>query len=1065
MYRSVVVIFLILPFISFSQSQYPRTFDAKVDSLLDVTYNSKSSAATRLKALKSIDSFILTVKDQYPLYSGIVKMYQAYGADVKQKIQYQNEAITLIRSNAKFLADSFSFQSQQLLKNYVRGNRLQEWLPIDTILRTVTSPAAPLDKYAILNYAIAKLNNGYYDIAQDLALYDLSFRNTLAEATTESHMMKLFDEWIAIKSRYEKWKATPYYKRDENLSFKNDFKYIISLLTSQKIKRAAVLENEIVKVNGSTDLRVSYYEVYKQAVSAFAEWTVQAHREGSAIIPLKDFIFYDLIPNELVPAAEQNRKPVANGTDFINLVAWLGKLYINTGNGRAATDIANRAIDFIKNYKQFSSDEVSRGLSVFLHYRVMASRETGKYNMALRENNILKTWHSKPKVADKEHMQLWNWFIEMKLQDVYTLTAEGKDSTASDSLSVLLDQLAPLANDSVELLYNSYQWPHLQYLSSQQMAQVGKWDEARSWLLDGLTTLEQVNHWENVSYYFPMQWLYFISQYRSNQKILQHIIANLVYYTGCQLQYTFYALAPETRMRFYQQHLSKYFDLYHQMLFNKELDAWPALKEKVIAQSLYLKNALSDGNLLPTNLLANGNDTASVQRIESIRASRNRYSMILGRLRMISNDNYFKDEENIQRTWFTLLEAAELDTIDPFVSWKKIAASLDLNQSYVETIRYTNWLTDSSATYGAYVISNGKLELVKLPGEEALISILKDPSASPQNSALDANNTRGMSIKAKPATQKKFRQGDEDKLGRQLLSPLWAHLENKKEVIFVADGILNRISIAALQWQTKYVFNYFTLRQLAGSQSLFQNNETFPKQAKALLAGGLNYGTTPDMNNIDRLFNNEYSWGYLPATQTEVQKLEPLFRSNMKQVEVLQGNAFPDTLKILPEYNFIHLATHGFYADSSLARKMYSKYNNKEAVAQEPMYRCGIALSNANNPPKTNFSDGYLLGFELAATDLRNCYLIALSACETGLGDLRNNLGVDGLSRALKLGGAKNLLISLWKVPDEPTALFMNKFYEELFKKKSPSTALQATQKFMSAKYPAPDWAAFVLIE
>lgn len=105
------------------------------------------------------------------------------------------------------------------------------------------------------------------------------------------------------------------------------------------------------------------------------------------------------------------------------------------------------------------------------------------------------------------------------------------------------------------------------------------------------------------------------------------------------------------------------------------------------------------------------------------------------------------------------------------------------------------------------------------------------------------------------------------------------------------------------------------------------------------------------------------------------------------------------------------------------------------------------------------------MGYELANTDLRNCYLISLSACETGLGDIKNNMGVDGLWRALKIGGAQNLLISLWTVPDEPTSVFMQHFYTALFNGNTPAAALRNTQLKMCRQYKALEWAAFVLVE
>jgi CHAT domain-containing protein len=199
----------------------------------------------------------------------------------------------------------------------------------------------------------------------------------------------------------------------------------------------------------------------------------------------------------------------------------------------------------------------------------------------------------------------------------------------------------------------------------------------------------------------------------------------------------------------------------------------------------------------------------------------------------------------------------------------------------------------------------------------------------------------------------------------------------------------------------------------------------------------------------------------------EIEDIKPILKNAGEETDQLTEDSFPDSLRSgLSKYNFIHLATHGFYVDSSTAKNFYDRTWDKEAIQNDPMMRCGIAVSAANFPsPKSLESEGHLMGFELANTDLRNCYLISLSACETGLGDLRNNLGVDGLSRALKLGGAKYLLISLWKVPDAPTAVFMQQFYKELFRLKDPAVALQSTQTFMSKKYTVAEWAAFVLVE
>ena len=108
--------------------------------------------------------------------------------------------------------------------------------------------------------------------------------------------------------------------------------------------------------------------------------------------------------------------------------------------------------------------------------------------------------------------------------------------------------------------------------------------------------------------------------------------------------------------------------------------------------------------------------------------------------------------------------------------------------------------------------------------------------------------------------------------------------------------------------------------------------------------------------------------------------------------------------------------------------------------------------------------DGLLTSSEIFDELELKADLVVLSACDTGLGDITGD-GVIGLSRSLMAKGVPSVVVSLWSVPDAPTAELMTEFYSQLDQGRDKAQALRYAMLETLKDNPKPrDWAAFTLI-
>ncbi len=193
-------------------------------------------------------------------------------------------------------------------------------------------------------------------------------------------------------------------------------------------------------------------------------------------------------------------------------------------------------------------------------------------------------------------------------------------------------------------------------------------------------------------------------------------------------------------------------------------------------------------------------------------------------------------------------------------------------------------------------------------------------------------------------------------------------------------------------------------------------------------------------------YGKRYGLSPLPGTVGEIRDIDTILVTEKYETRpYLYADASESMIKSenLQECSFIHIASHGVVNE------------------QHPELSC-IYLAGDDAEEDGNLYTGEIYNLRM------NADLVSLSACQTGMGKIHEGEGIIGLSRALLYAGARNMLVSLWRVNDESTARMMTSFYRNATSNNQEfNLALGNVKRTMinSSKYNAPyHWASFVLI-
>ncbi len=369
------------------------------------------------------------------------------------------------------------------------------------------------------------------------------------------------------------------------------------------------------------------------------------------------------------------------------------------------------------------------------------------------------------------------------------------------------------------------------------------------------------------------------------------------------------------------------------------------------------------------------------------------------------------------------------------------------------------------------------MQLASTADESYLVFVLRTGGASPKLIALgraaeiDSLVSRwGAGVSRPPAAKSDLERACRvagESLRQRVWDPIVSHIEGSTRVFVVPDGALHLVNLAALPvGETEYLVERGPmLHFLSAERDLLRPSMEAGKEG-LLALGGPDFDARATgevaMEAPASAAVSVYRGERTGCVDFRTQRFEALPGAKQEALEIgalwpgpvthLTGSdASESAFKALaPQHRVLHVATHGFFLGGRCRSALDSARGlggvtgpgaapfattSPRHGGDNPLLLSGLVLQGANRRDEAGADDedGILTAEEIASLDLRGVEWAVLSACETGVGEVRSGEGVLGLRRAFEVAGARSLIMSLWGVDDEATRQWMRKLYEARF--------------------------------
>jgi CHAT domain-containing protein len=313
-------------------------------------------------------------------------------------------------------------------------------------------------------------------------------------------------------------------------------------------------------------------------------------------------------------------------------------------------------------------------------------------------------------------------------------------------------------------------------------------------------------------------------------------------------------------------------------------------------------------------------------------------------------------------------------------------------------------------------------------------------------------------------------------LDEVVMQPVRALLGDATQLLVSPDGELNLVPFAALvDEQGRYLIQRYSFTYLTSGRDLLRMQVVRESQSGPLVVANPSFGEQATIvavvkNSTSTRSLTDAYFAPLAATENEARSIQTLF----PDATVLTGMKATETaVKQVVAPRILHLATHGFFLDDApavaiahdmSATRAPASGSNPGAAIGNPLLRSGLVFAGANLRNGKG-DDGILTALEASGLNLWGTKLVVLSACDTGVGEVRTGEGVYGLRRAFTLAGAESLVMSLWPISDFTTRALMTSYYQNLKQGMGRGEALRQVQLDMLKKNPKLHpfyWANFI---